>query len=210
MEYCDVHTHRPSIHPEDLTIVNRMIGGKEEYVPARFCTYGIHPWYIYNAHEQLEQLRTSVSNTGVVAIGEAGLDKLAEASMKVQLEVFSRQACLAEEVGKPLIIHCVKAWPELIAVRKAVSPHMPWIVHGFRGNGELAKQLVRQGFCISFGSHFTPEALQAAWSGTVFAETDDLETDIRSVYSLLATSLHLPLELFALKIRENVRRVFSV
>lgn len=210
MEYCDVHTHRSSIHSEDLTIVNIIIGIKEQCEPSSFRSYGIHPWYIYDVLEQLEELRTSVSNAGVVAIGEAGLDKLAEASMEVQLEVFSRQARLAEEVGKPLIIHCVKAWPELIAVRKAVSPHMPWIVHGFRGNGELAKQLVRQGFFLSFGSRFNPEALQAAWSGTVFAETDDQETDIRSVYPLLATSLNLPMELFALKIRENVKRVFSV
>lgn len=195
---------------EDLTIVNKIIGINESAKSARFYSYGIHPWYIYNVSEQLEELKTFIFCPDVVAIGEAGLDKQAESPMSIQEDVFRKQAYLAEEAGKPLIIHCVKAWPELIAARKTISPHMPWIIHGFRGNKELAKQLIHQGFFLSFGARFNPEALQAAWPEAILVETDGQETDIRSVYRLLTASLNLPPELFALKIRENVRQVFSV
>ena len=81
--------------------------------------------------------------------------------MDLQKEVFLAQANLAEETHKPLIIHCVKAWADLIACKKAVKPEMPWIIHGFRGNGELASQLVRLGFYLSFGDRFNPSALRA-------------------------------------------------
>ena len=104
----------------------------------------------------MDLLRVLVSGSGVVAIGEAGLDTLAESPMDLQKEVFLAQANLAEETHKPLIIHCVKAWADLIACKKAVKPEMPWIIHGFRGNGELASQLVRLGFYLSFGDRFNP------------------------------------------------------
>lgn len=210
MEYWDVHTHRPSVHPEDFAIVNTIIGVKEEPKVSPFRSCGIHPGYIYHVSDQLEELRASVCSPHVVAVGEAGLDKRAESPMERQLVVFRSQVSLAEEMDKPLIIHCVKAWAELMAVRKASPSGRPWVIHGFRGNGELAKQLLRSGFFLSFGARFQLEALRAAWPDSLLVETDEQETDIRSVYFLLATSLNLPLDLFALKIRENVRRVFSV
>lgn len=209
MFYYDIHTHQPSIHPEDIAIVNTIV--KEECdlsLSERWCSAGIHPWYIYNVREQLSNLESITSAPSVVAIGEAGLDKLAEASPDIQLDAFLQQASLAEKINKPLIIHCVKAWAELIAARKTIKPHTPWIIHGFRGNGELAKQLIAQGFHLSFGQYFNPEALSVAWRDCLFAETDDKEIDIRTVYRQLASSLQIPLEEFTMAIEKNVRHTF--
>lgn len=210
MTYYDIHTHRLSAHPEDIAIVNTIIKEDCELsLPASWCSVGIHPWYIYNVREQLSCLESVISASNIVAIGEAGLDKLAKTSLSIQQDLFLKQAALAERKNTPLIIHCVKAWAELIAARKIVKPHAPWIVHGFRGNAELARQLIAQGFYLSFGDAFNPQALQAAWPNCLFAETDDKEVDIRSVYLKMGSSLHISLEEFVGAIERNVQNVFT-
>lgn len=209
MFYYNIHTHQPSAHPEDIAIVNTVVKAECDLsLSARWCSVGIHPWYIYNVREQLSCLETILSSPSVVAVGEAGLDKLAETSPDIQLDTFLQQASLAEKTNKPLIIHCVKAWAELIVARKTIKPHTPWIIHGFRGNGQLAQQLIAQGFHLSFGEYFNPAALSAAWPNRLFAETDDKEIDIRTVYRQLASSLQIPLEEFAIAIQKNVHQTF--
>lgn len=136
MGYYDIHTHQMPFHKEDIAIINRIVSPMGDMQPGPLLdtvirSYGIHPWYIYNVKEQMDGLRGLASGPEVVAIGEAGLDTLAESPMDLQKEVFLAQADLAEETHKPLIIHCVKAWADLIACKKAVKPEMPWIIHGF-------------------------------------------------------------------------------
>lgn len=210
MIYYDIHTHQPAVDPEDVAIVNRIIGRDQEEIsfPGQWCSVGIHPWYINNVQEQLSCLESVALSPSVVAIGEAGLDKLAETSLKIQQEVFLEQVALAERVGKPLVIHCVKAWSELVAARKSVKPHMPWVIHGFRGNAELALQLTGQGFYLSFGEYFNPQALQVARTGCLFAETDEKKVDIRSVYRRIASSLQISLEELAAILEKNMQNVF--
>ncbi|MCD8269786.1 MAG: TatD family hydrolase [Parabacteroides sp.] len=209
MIYYDIHTHQPPVHPEDIAIINTIVKDEGDLLlPAQWCSMGIHPWYIYNVREQLSLLESALSDPSVVAIGEAGLDKLAEASLDIQQSTFREQALLAEKADKPLIIHSVKAWAELIAMKRSVKPRMPWIVHGFRGNAELAGQLIHQGFYLSFGEHFNSQALQAAWPGYLLAETDDKEIDIRSVYRQIATSLHISLEELVITLERNVQNIF--
>lgn len=210
MIYYDIHTHQPAGDPEDVVIVNRIIGKDQEEIsfPGQWCSVGIHPWYINNVQEQLSRLESVALSPSVVAIGEAGLDKLTETSLKIQQDIFLEQAALAERVGKPLVIHCVKAWSELVAARKSVKPHIPWVIHGFRGNAELALQLTRQGFYLSFGEYFNLQALQVAWDGCLFAETDEKEVDIRSVYRRIASSLQISLEELAVILEKNMQNVF--
>lgn len=216
MIYYDIHTHRPANHQEDVAIVNTGTGERKlsllQYETTFPQSTGIHPWYIhiYNVQEQLAELESVITHPQIVAIGEAGLDKLAEAPISIQQEVFLAQALLAEKVNKPLIIHCVKAWTELIAARKSVKPHMPWIIHGFRGNAGLATQLLRQGFLLSFGLHFNPAAFSAAWPLCAFAETDDKEIDIRLVYKQLAISLNISPETLALQLEKNILSTFPL
>lgn len=203
MVYYDIHTHQMPVHPGDMAIVNTIVGPVADSISDSLVdtadvrtdfkrSYGIHPWYIYNVREQMEELRRRASAPETVAIGEAGLDKLAESPMDIQKEVFLAQAFLAEEIHKPFIIHCVKAWQELIACRKAVRPDMPWVIHGFRGNGELAAQLIHLGFFLSFGDRFNPSAIRVAWPDSLFLETDDKPVDIRLVYQDVAKTLQLP------------------
>ena len=206
--YCNIHSHFPPRHPDDKTIINKIIkkevrgGGEKEF---SFLSVGIHPWYIENPSRQLQQLEETLRLPNVVAIGEAGIDKLVDTPMNIQQEVFFAQARLAERVQKPLIIHCVKAWQELLAIRKQIRPTVPWIIHGFRGNARLAAQLIRQGLHLSFGEHFDPKALAVAWPDHLLAETDDKGADICAVYQQIATSLKIDAKTLALQITKNAR-----
>lgn len=202
----DIHTHHLPAHAEDVAIVNCLVPTPDA-ATYRYRSVGIHPWYIYNVEEQLAELERQAVLPGVVAIGETGLDKGVETPLERQRDIFKASVSLAESTGRFVIIHCVRAWDELIALKKELKPRMPWVIHGFRGNATLARQLIRQGFYLSFGERFNPEAVREAWPARLFAETDDREVDIRSVYLSLSTSLSIPLEQFAGQIAENFRDV---
>lgn len=214
MTYYDIHTHRLPADPEVIPIVNILVGpdGRlpeepEEAGAGRlvYRSAGIHPWQIGDAARQFDTLKRLASRPEYVAIGEAGLDKRKGAPLPAQLAVFEAQARLAEDCGKPLLIHCVKAWPELTAAKKHWLPAQPWVIHGFRGNGILAGQLLRQGFRLSFGARFHPEAVRAAWPEGLFAETDEAgEAGIREVYERLAAALQLPVASLAAQLAANV------
>ncbi|MDF9831171.1 TatD family hydrolase [Parabacteroides sp. PF5-6] len=208
MNLYNIHTHHPSGAPSALEIVNILIKEQPDETDAPYRSYGIHPAYIYNVEEQLAQLRQQATLPQTVAIGEAGLDKLVATDFTLQQQLFKTQALVAEQIGKPLIIHCVKAWQELSAIKKEITPTQPWIIHGFRGKPELAEQLIAQGFYLSFGSRFNPEALRKAWPDRLLAETDEAETSIQAVYQQLADALSLPLETISFKLAENTTSIF--
>lgn len=200
MIYVDIHTHQHTTIAEEVMMVGRAVGV--------YRSYGIHPWHIADLQKQLAELRILLCRVDVVVIGEAGFDKLAQAPLIMQQEAFIAQARIAEELGKPMIVHCVKAWDELIAARKIIRPSLPWIIHGFRGNGLLARQLLGQGLLLSFGMQYNEEALRAAWPESLFAETDNNEIDIRTVYARMAASLDMPIAQLAQQIVANSLRVF--
>jgi TatD DNase family protein len=205
MTFCDIHTHTLSLHPEDITVVNRIVDENGTPLNTPLQSAGIHPWHICNVEKQMKALEEAVSRTNVVAIGEAGFDKLIKLPLQLQKEAFLLQAKLAEEIHKPLIIHCVKAWEELLAAKKELNPQMTWIIHGFRGNGILARQLISHGLYLSFGAKFQPDALKAAWPHRLFTETDRAPIDIRQIYKQIAASLQIEEEVFAAQVKENVR-----
>lgn len=208
--YYDIHTHQVSSSEEKTSITNIVVRGKfgDEMGENSYYSCGIHPWYIDDIQRQFTKLSALAILPQVIALGEAGLDKLAETELSVQTEVFRMQVELSEKVQKPLIIHCVKAWDELFGIRKALSPRMPWIIHGFRGNGQLAEQLIQKGMFLSFGAKYNPEALSIAWPKSMLVETDESNQSIQQVYEQLAFSLNVPMELFVSGIAENSKRIF--
>lgn len=159
----------------------------------RECSVGLHPWQVdEDWKERLEILRTEACCSNVCAIGECGIDKASGGDVLRQIEVFRMQVALAEELHKPVIVHCVKAFDELLAARKelvescrsrGVEPQ-PWVVHGFRGKPEQAKQIMTKGILLSFGHHYNVETLRFVFSTSYpfFLETDDLRLSVRQIY----------------------------
>ncbi|MDR0574118.1 MAG: TatD family hydrolase [Tannerella sp.] len=222
MIYCDIHTHQPGQYQEDIAVISvdirkpfalRILQDNPENKPEialiqkqatekiEYYAAGVHPWYIDNIHADIAndlfaKVRKYARLPEIAAIGETGLDKITattENDFILQQELFLSHAHLSEKVKKPLIIHCVKAWDELLRIRKSIKPSMPWIIHGFRGKKTLATQLLNAGLFLSFGIHHNTGALQMAWiKHRLLVETDDKNIDIRDVYKLIAKDLNIP------------------
>lgn len=144
----------------------------------------------------------------VIAIGETGLDRLISTSMETQINVFKQQIQLAEQVQKPLIIHAVRTFNELIRLKQQIKPSVAWIIHGFRGKKQIAEQLVKHGFYLSFGEKYQEEALRHTPLNRIFLETDESTQPIGVLYRKAADNLSIPLEEFSENIRQNIRQVF--
>lgn len=196
MRYCDIHTHCPPTDPTATAVISVDTGEPFMPLPDRRYAVGIHPWHA--DVDRLPELVRRAHHPQVVMIGEAGLDRLAEASMGKQIELFEEQVRLAEELRKPLVIHCVRAWGELLDVHKRLRPTEPWIVHGFRGKAPLAEQLLRAGLSLSFGRLHNADALKVAWEAhRLFIETDDCPIDIVTVYACIAEELGVSVDTLA-------------
>ena len=201
--YFDIHTHQSSANPNTASIVSSDIRQPVTIDSGYYCV-GIHPWYACTADFFI--VETLAQHPNVVAIGETGLDKLVSTPLKQQEEMFISHIELAEKFRKPLIIHCVKAWSELIAIHQRFSSDITWIIHGFRGKGELARQLLRFGFYLSFGPHFNPYALHAAWEAhRLYVETDDSTISIEDIYLHISSQLLIPIQALSQEINENIQ-----
>lgn len=206
----DIHTHRRPQVP-GTAIVNCF---PESFVPQTEGWYsvGIHPWYITSSTVSLAEkkrcLEELLYHPQVLAMGEAGLDKLADASLSLQREVFEYQARLAEETDKPLVIHLVKAVDELLKLKQKIRPVKPWIIHGFRGKAVLAEEYLRHGFHLSFGERYQEEALRIVPSDRLFLETDESMTSIDTLYERAAMIRKIPSGELKETVRKNVEEIF--
>ena len=207
-DFFNIHTH-VSVHPESEIL---SLAPEELSTDNRsfYASVGIHPWTLTeeNADIQWKALCESIKDKRIVAIGECGLDKLKGPSMELQTAVFKQEAALAEDSSLPLIIHCVKAFNELIQLKKEISPCQPWIIHGFRGKLPLALDCIRHGFYLSIGSHFQENTLKAIPLDRLFIETDESEESIESIYQRIAEIKGISQQELLEAINKNVREVF--
>lgn len=81
---------------------------------------------------------------------------------------------LSETLRKPLILHIVKSFPEIIALRKQWKPTQPWIIHGFRGKPQLARELLAHGFHLSYSEKYNPASLAITPASRLLCETDEM------------------------------------
>lgn len=175
----DIHTHKGAPQPEGVVSLR----GEEELLPGQLYSIGLHPWD--TAGEDLPLLRQHIERLAerpqVVAIGEAGIDTLRGAPMFRQLQEFKWQSELSERLGKPMIIHAVKADDIICGLRRDLSPTLPWAIHGYRGKPSAAAQLLKAGCYISFGEKFNPETLLAVPDNRILAETDESPLSIQEI-----------------------------
>jgi TatD DNase family protein len=218
-DYIDIHNHggkptRGRFCVENLMAHERGLPGSDRGIS---YTYGIHPWHLdkESLKEQIEKVRIHSGHPNVVAIGECGFDKLRGPDTELQKEAFEEQAVIAGERSKPLFIHCVRGWDELLASHKKIRPRKPWLVHGFRGKKELAMQLISKGMYISFWFEFIlrPESsdlVRNLPSDRIFLETDGSGTDIRQIYNKVAADLNLDINKLKEQIFSNYLTFFGI
>ena len=183
----DFHTHHENAQP-GTAVVNlpvHLLSDPDMFSPAEGGLYsvGIHPWWIdgtYDEESLWKGVETLAVHPQVVAIGECGLDRL-KGDFDRQMIFFEKHARLAETLGKPLIIHCVKAFDDIIAARKRLGPTVQWTIHGFRGKPQQAEQLFRAGFALSFGIKANPVTVRLVPKERRLFETDDDDVQIADV-----------------------------
>lgn len=189
--YLNLHAHRPAASPSETVVRNYILplppSGHEEPEYGQTFSAGIHPWYIpAHPEETLKELERLAASPSCKSIGEAGLDKYASTPLPLQRELFIRQAELAVSRQLPVIIHCVKAWDELLAIKKDFPETLPCIIHGFRGKPQLAESLLSKGFYLSFGFRFHPQSLTPCPSDRLFFESDEDLRPIDTLYHIAA------------------------
>ena len=190
MFYIDFHTHHIPSEEDVLAVVD----GRD--------TWGLHPW---RAMEEL----VVPDLTTKLAIGECGLDALKGPSLARQEEIFLQQISLSEQVGKPLIIHCVKALDRLLSLRKELRPKQPWMLHGFRGKPQQLQSLLDAGFFVGFGFLHNEECLRACPMDRLLLETDDnTEHPIAQLYKDVAQSKGLEVPTLVEMMHENYLAFF--
>lgn len=186
--YIDIHSHGENSNA--TSIVNCFpldIETALNKAPQHYFSVGLHPWYIKADYQkELDIVIAFGKNPQVLAIGETGLDKLCDNSFELQRELFILQAKVAENVQKPLIIHCVKAYSEIMQLKKELRPSVPWILHGYRGNKEITQQLLAHDFYFSLGKGIPllQESIKIIPLNRLFLETDEGENTIEEVYTL--------------------------
>jgi len=199
-DYIDMHTHGSK--PAPGVFIIECLMAHEDRFPDQAAgvayTYGIHPWFLTedNHNKHINNVEKSTGFPNMIAIGEAGFDKLRGPSPELQSKVFEEQALISETHMKPLIIHCVKAWDELLAAHKKLKPKMPWMIHGFRGSVEQAEQLLSKGFYLSFWFDFAlrKESTQLFISlpkDRIFLETDGADVNIQDIYKKVSDDLNI-------------------
>lgn len=212
--FVNIHGHRHAESIQEWVMINLFA---TKYPPddleKGFFSVGFHPYNIGKAEEEetLNKVRLATENPRVLAIGEIGLDKSIDAPLDVQMRLFEEQVKIAEYTDLPVILHVVKAFNEMIEFAQAHKPSVPMIIHGYNGSREMAAELVKNGFYLSFGQAITAEhskvveALLEVPLDRLFLETDEGDLDIREIYSTAAEVKGVSVDQVREQVYENAR-----
>ena len=125
-----------------------------EQYPAFYCAVGVHPHLAAAmTEEDFAQIKTwAQTEKKVVAIGEIGLDYYYDNSPRdIQQEVFRRFVKLGIELDLPIIIHDRDAHGDTLRIlQEEAHPRLRGILHCYSGSYEMAAELLKLGFYISF------------------------------------------------------------
>jgi len=217
-DFINIHDHGAEPQEGFYTIDNIMVHenrypGETEGI-AFSC--GAHPWHIGhdNIEDQMKKVREYVSLPSVIAVGEAGFDRIRGSDRGLQGKAFRYHVEISEENKKPLFIHCVKAWDELLKCHKEMHPEMDWIIHGFRGKPELATQLLAKGFYLSPWVEWAirPDSaltLRSIPLERLFLETDGFDISIEPVYKVVAENLEMDMMTLKKSLYNNFYNIFN-
>ena len=207
----DAHAHGV---PDGHDAVFRLWNIREPSSPVpenTFFSAGIHPWDA--GKYELAAFSPLFDSPRCLAIGECGLDRTSDAPLPLQMKVFEAQVAEAGRRGKPLVIHCVRCFPELLRVKASADVETPWVIHGFRGTKRKAFDLLDAGCTLSFGAGLLRDAGNMDYFAEIPLDRILVETDEspelfeRILAEAAAMHLLAPSE-FSAAVRANFERIF--
>jgi TatD DNase family protein len=205
MEFFDFHHHKKNI---PYGIYNLDLEHNPTDSP---YSIGIHPKDIdiNNIEDQFNWLESNITDN-CFAIGECGLDSFVETDQKIQEDVFLRQIKLANSIKKPVIVHCVRKFYEVISFKRYAE--QPMIIHGFNKKESIAKDLLKNNFYLSFGKAVLynlslQNTLRITPLDKIFLETDNEDFHIEELYQKVSEIKEIPLENLNKQIAENLETI---
>lgn len=168
---CDVPTSRASI-------------ALAEQYPFVYATVGHWPGNTYQMNEEmLETYRTLAAHSKVVAIGEIGLDyHYEDTPREVQQYWFDRQMALADDLGLPVVIHEREAHEDGLKIVRKWADKVPGVFHCFSGSAEMAREIVKLGWYVSFTGVLTFKNARRALEAAAAVPLDRLMIETDSPY----------------------------
>ena len=161
----------------------RAVKMAEEYKEGVYTAVGLHPSHLIEQDVEYEENGETVKykskpeefdydfyfnlakNKKVVGVGECGLDYFRnndESFKEKQKEVFVKHINLANELNKPVIIHCRDAHDDLLEILRLEAELPSGVMHFFTGTMEQAEKYIELGFYISFSGVITFPPLRRA------------------------------------------------
>lgn len=215
----DIHTHDFTegashliYNPHELSIPP-LPENKEQEI---YLSIGFHPWHLEKRYseEAWKSFEKDSKKDTILAIGEAGLDKIKGAPMPLQIEAFERQVDWAAQIQKNIIVHNVRASEEVWHVLKTYKGKLQAIMHAFRRNKKVAKRFLDQGHYLSFGHPLLfdenlQEVLRYIPKDRFFLETDGFDgVYIDALFKKAATILQVSKETVSLQVFDNFNTLF--
>lgn len=208
MKYIDFHTHKNTFFENVISIKNIFLQDinsefqkvktqsidflLKNFKTSKLISVGLHPW-----HANLLTLNEVYQKFGLIenqilAIGEIGLDKKCGVDFELQKTVFKTQIEIANQLNKPVVIHCVGAYNDILQISKSGIKKTDWIVHGFYGSKELYNQLIDAKIKVSLGKALffknskILRYIDEIKIENIFLETDESNFRIEEIYSRFA------------------------
>lgn len=205
----DFHTHQ-TINDSDLSLYN--VHCADMFSSDKICSVGLHPWYLNSdsLRSEMQWMQDIVQRDNVLAIGECGLDKHCKVDWDLQLETFKWQLELAENIKKPVIVHCVRAQQEIIRLLNDFD--VEFVFHGFNRSLAMAEEIVKMGGLLSMTAAFLRSdngrsIAQKIEQNSIFLETDNDLSSISEAYICLANIWQKSMDQVEEIIAQNTKRI---
>lgn len=217
--FINIHTHQDNHADNEIALANIFAQEYPSYPFKDGSSYsvGIHPWHLdkIDAEDVIKNIRQAAENNQVLAIGECGLDRAIDISLDYQTEIFVEQLKIAEDFGKPVVIHSVRAYPEIISIRNKNKFKVPWIMHGFTGHEQVARQLIEKDCYLAFGKFLfyreskAPILFPELSNDRIFLECDEDLKPIEMVYQKACELKNVSVEELKISLAANFKKVFK-
>lgn len=184
--YIDIHTHNP----------------REGILSPRMA--GIHPWHAERGGELPDFAACDI-------VGETGLDYAAKGDRVAQMRLFREHLDAAAKLHKPVVLHVVKAFEDVMVTLRDYPTLRGVVFHGFIGSVEQARRCFERGYFLSFGARSlrsprTREVIAITPANLLFVETDDSTTPtIEELYGEVAAIRNETVEELKHRIEENYK-----
>lgn len=125
-----------------------------------YTAIGIHPSdtrFLSDMESELDEIETMIldKSNKCVCLGEIGLDyHYPDTDKDRQMRYFEAQMLMAERLNIPVCIHDRESHADVMEVIRR-HPKVKGVLHSFSGSAEMAEELVRLGWMISFSGTLT-------------------------------------------------------